>query len=258
MRSVSYIATVPAEAAQPDPNRALPARLGPAGTLKILRLLDTLVAYGRNLAALLRQHDDPGVLPWFAFAAGIFGTTNPALITVLITRGLIRAAGLQARLLAILGGENRTATRIAGGSRSPREPRAAAWLASPDWPAIYPSLDRPLTIEQETAAEIAVEDHDRPIGAILLDICLDFGIVPALMEPATWDELRLALTLYGGDPTPLEARGIASADPAAGRKSEALSATGTPGPIVATPPWPTPQQEPPPLAGGGWGRGPGP
>jgi len=57
-------------------------------------------------------------------------------------------------------------------------------------------------------AEIVAQDRDRPIGPILFDICVDLGIVPAQMDPATWDELRLALTLYGADPAPFETRAI--------------------------------------------------
>src|SRR5271167_3710731 len=95
---MSDAATAPAEAIQLDPDRAVPARLDPAGVGNILRLLGTLVTYGRNVVQTLRQHDDPDVLPGFAFLTRIFGTSNPALITVLIIRGLIRAAALQARL----------------------------------------------------------------------------------------------------------------------------------------------------------------
>jgi hypothetical protein len=91
-------------------------------------------------------------------------------------------------------------------------------------------------------ADIVAKDRDRPIGAILLDICLDLGIVPALMDPATWEELRQAITLYGGDPTPLLAGATG-----VGRKSEAHSATGTPGagqPIIVCPQWPAPSPVP--------------
>jgi hypothetical protein len=48
------------------------------------------------------------------------------------------------------------------------------------------------------------------------------------MDPATWDERRLAITLYGADPAPLTPHWPGSDE---GRKSEAHSATGTPYPI---------------------------
>jgi len=106
-------------------------------------------------------------------------------------------------------------------------------------------------------AEIVAEDRDRSIGAILLDICLDLGIVPAQMDPATWNELRLAITLCGGDPAPLLARAVASPNPAG------LAGVGTPGPgdsppipgagqpTIAYPPWPAPfPQSPAPACTG--------
>jgi len=60
-------------------------------------------------------------------------------------------------------------------------------------------------------ADIVEKDRDRPIGAILFDICRDLGIVPAQMDPATWAELSRAISLHGADPTPLEARGMDTA-----------------------------------------------
>jgi len=90
-------------------------------------------------------------------------------------------------------------------------------------------------------AEIVDQDRDREIGPILFDICVDLGIVPAQMDPATWNALRLAISLHGADPAPFEARHLDLADPAptgapgVGRKSEAHSATDTP---IVYPPWP--------------------
>ena len=83
-------------------------------------------------------------------------------------------------------------------------------------------------------AEIVDQDRDREIGPILFDICVDLGIVPAQMDPATWDALRRAIALHGADPAPFEARHLDLADPApadaapVGRKSEAHSATPAP------------------------------
>ena len=38
----------------------------------------------------------------------------------------------------------------------------------------------------------------RPIGAILADICRDFGIAPSDLDGSFWDELNLAIISYGG------------------------------------------------------------
>ena len=255
---MSDIATAPAEAVHPDPNRAVAARVDAAGAGNILRLLRTLFAYGKNLVGTLRQEHDPNDLPWYASVTNIFGTTNPALITVTIIRGLLRATALQARLS---GGLTRAsllplpllddqAGKRTNGERRPgrRQPSAAEWAIPPGWPAGVPSLDRLPTPGEEMFAEIVAEDRDRPIGAILVDICLDLGIVPALMDPATWDELCQAIILYGGDPARLLARAVDSglSDITAGQKTPDLiqqhSATGTPGPNdgIAYPPWPAP------------------
>jgi hypothetical protein len=272
----------------PDPDRAPSARLDAAGAGKILRLLRTLIAYGKNVVEKLREEDDPDDLPWYAYLTRIFGITDPAYITVVFIRGLLRATALQARLSRSLArGRNSLPPlplqegnegldllplplREGAGVRGPGrgQSRGAGLAFPPGWPAGEPSHDREPSPEEEMFADIVAKDRDRPIGAILLDICLDLGIVPDLMDPATWEELRHAITLYGGDPTPLLA-GIDSTNPTAstdvtdvtsvtgvGRKSEAHSATGTPGPtdsppipgagqpIMVCPPWPAPSPAP--------------
>ena len=236
--------TAAAAPTHPDPDRAVSARLDPAGAGNILRLLRTLIAYGRNLVETLRQERDPTDIPWHAFLTSIFGTTTPALITVTIIRGLLRLAALQARLTGSLARasllplpllDDRAEKRIDGGRRpGRRQPRAAEWSIPPGWPAAGTSLDRLPTPEEEMFGEIVEQDRDRPIDPILVDICLDLGIVPALTDPAIWDELRQAITLYGGDPVRLLARAVDSADITAGQKTPDLirrhSATGAAGP----------------------------
>jgi len=284
---MSNPATAPADAAQPDPNRAASARLDPAGAGNILRLLHILVAYGRNLVQTLRQERDPADIPWYPFLTGIFGTINRALITIVVIRGLLRALALQARFGRSLPSLPRLPlpawaaeqTR-AGGSQpsrapSPRKPRVAGWAIPPGWPPGDSSLDRlpTPTPEEEMFADIVEQDHGRPLGVILLDICLELGIVPALMDPAIWAELRLAISLHGGDPAPLTSRGMNTAAPtgAAGRNTEAHSAncppnlTDNPSPAAGSPtpdhrsqtigieypPWPAPYPQSPLPAGTG-------
>jgi len=241
-------ASAPPPPIQPGPLRAVPARLDPAATARILRLLQTLFAYGRNLVGTLRQEDYPQLLPWFPALTRIFDTTNPALTTVYMVRGLLRLAALRARLckgasfLSLDVQQHQAPTRIDRAIRpGPRRPRIAEWRTiPPGWPAGDHSLDPP-TPEEQMYAEIAAEDRNREIGPILFDICVDLGIIPARMDPATWDELRRAIALYGADPAPFETRHLDLADPAAAavpQKSEAHSATGTP--TIAYPPWPPP------------------
>jgi hypothetical protein len=243
----------------PDPDRALPARPDSAGVGNIL-LLRTLVAFGRNVVEKLRQEDDPNNLPWYALLSKLYGTTNPALITIIFIRGLLRARALQARLSSSLARDRNALlpllVRQGGGIRGPARarPPAAGAVIPLCWPSEDPSLDHLPTPEDEMFAEIAAKDRDRPVGAILLDICRDLGIVPALMDPTTWDELHLAITLYGGDPAPLLACHVGFAGPAA--FAEPHSAISTPGPgdsppipvsgrsIIAYPPWPAPPDQP--------------
>ncbi len=252
-------ATEPVAAVQPDPHRAVPPRIG-----KVLSLVRTLIAYGQNLADTLRQHaSDPQVLPCFAFVASIFGTSDLGLILARITRGLLRAAALEARL-SRRAARGRDLKPTALRPPAPPKPRAAKPATPPGQPAQAPSLDRLPTPE-----EIDAEVRRRPVGAVLVDICLDLGIVPGQLDPATWDELRRDLILYGGSLTTLvlpSERKRRSADPGSdprrvGRKSEAHSATGdspspNPGdspsfnPIPLTgppifPPWPAPSLQSP-------------
>ena len=44
----------------------------------------------------------------------------------------------------------------------------------------------------------AAEVRRRPVGAVILDICLDLGIAPCDLDRAFWDELRWAIVMYGG------------------------------------------------------------
>jgi hypothetical protein len=272
MAPMSDTAAAPPPAAiEPDPDRAVPARLDPASVGNILRLLRTLFAYGRNLVETLRREDDANDLPWYAFATRIFGTTNPALITVFVIRGLLRVAALQARLSnsfaparALLplplreGAGGRGLGRGPVRGPAPRQRHAAIWAIPPGWPAGDQSFDRPPSPEEQMYAEIVAEDRDRPIGPILFDICRDLGIVPEQMDPATWDELRLAISLHGADPAPFETRAIDSADPA---DTPSSGDSHIPNPPTADhrppaagvvyPPWPAPHPHYPAPAGTG-------
>jgi len=199
----------------PGPDRAVSARLDSAGVGNILRLLRALFAYGSNLVETLRQNDYPEVLPWYPFLATIFGSTNPALITVIVTRGLLRLTALQRRLSSSLAcarysllrlplRDDRPAKRIDGGRRpGGGQSHAAGSAIPPGRSAGETSLGREPTPEQEIFAEIVERDRDRQIAAILLDICLNLGIVSPLMEPATRGELVHDLTRYGSDPATL-------------------------------------------------------
>ncbi len=231
-------ATAPVAAVQPDPPRAVPPRIG-----QVLGLVRTLIAYGQSLADTLRQHAaDPHVLPCFAFVANIFGTTDLAPILASIGRGRLRAAALEDRLhRRAARGQDLTPTPIR--LPSPRKPRTPK-------PAIPPAED-PSLARLPTPEEIVAKDRRRPIGAVLVDICLDLGIAPGQMDRATWDELRDAVIEYGGSLVTLlfsRARRQLSANPAASPDIGPIPITG---PTIAFPAWPVPfPQSPAPACTG--------
>ena len=231
--------TAPTELLQPDPtDRALPPCVG-----KFLALLHTLIAYGRNLTDTLRRHPgDPRILPCFAYVARTFVTGDLTLILARITRGLLRAAALEERLrrLAACGQDLRDPSR----APSPPKPRKKRARKKPPArlhdPARDPSLDAPLTLEQ-----IAAEDRRRPIGAVLVDICLDLGIAQGQMDRVTWKELYFLIISYGGNTGTLflsPIRRLRNFDPAAFRDLPSpVDDNGHP--VVVYPEWPAPPSQ---------------
>jgi hypothetical protein len=49
-----------------------------------------------------------------------------------------------------------------------------------------------------TPEEIAALLRRRPLGAVIVDICHDLGIMPGDVDPELWCELRAAIIEYGG------------------------------------------------------------
>ena len=110
-----------------------------------------------------------------------------ALILSRIAVALLRADALEARLL-------RSAARPDPKPRPPhapsqRAPRAARRQAEP---AAQPD---PCLARMPTTAQIAAEIRRRPIGAVLVDICRDLGI---MADHPLWRELHPAIILHGG------------------------------------------------------------
>jgi hypothetical protein len=147
----------------------------------LLGLVRVLMDFGRHLATTLQQrtaHTD------LTQIIRHFGTSDIALIFARITRGLMRATALETRLA---GRRDRQPTAPS----TPRQPRipqpadrgATAAAADPD-PARLPSPE-----------EIAAEIRRRPFGAVIADICRDFGIVPT--NPL-WLELSCTIVANGG------------------------------------------------------------
>ena len=106
----------------PDPHQDRPAAGAdaPSRTGRLLTLVRTLIDYGRHLAATLQQHTSATDL---AEVTQHFGTIDIGEILARITRGLLRAAALEARLISRPVREPAAPATLT--TPSPRQPRAA-------------------------------------------------------------------------------------------------------------------------------------
>ena len=192
MSAASITAALPDRpGSPPDPPRDPAAASAPAPTRtgRLFGLVRKLIDYGKDLAHTLQQRTAATNL--FTIARH-FGTSDIALILARITRGLLLANALEARLV----------------SRPVREVAATALVRAPP--------DRPRRTAQPaahcaggaasglalvpTAHQIAAALRHRPVGAVIADICRDLGIVPA--HPL-WREVMLVITEHGGSITKL-------------------------------------------------------
>jgi hypothetical protein len=179
---------MPAAANPPDPTTQ-PAPWPPStdrrGNLaRLLGLVRKLIDYGKDLATAVRER---GLTDCPAGASARFGTRDIALILRRIAVALLRADALEARLL-------RSAARPDPKPRPPRAPsqRAPHTARREAEPAAHPD---PRLARLPTPEQIAAEIRRRPIGAVLVDICRDLGI---MADHPLWRELNLAIIVHGG------------------------------------------------------------
>ena len=174
---------------RPDPHQDRPATGAdaPTRTGRLLGLLRTLIDYGRQLAGTLQQRT---AATDTADVTRDFGTFDIGEILARIARGLLRAAALETRLSSRLA-RQQAAPAAVPSARSPRQPRAAPPVDRITRAAADPGLAR-----LPTAEYIAAEVRRRPVGAVIADICRDFGIVPS--NPL-WRELSLVIIENGGN-----------------------------------------------------------
>ena len=172
---------------RPDPHQDRPPTTAdaPTRTNRLLGLVRALIDYGKQLATTLQQRTAATNL---ADITHPFGTIDIGKIIACITRGLLRAAALEARLTARLA--RQPAAPSAHSAPSPRQPRAA--------PPVDPSASAadPRLARLPTPADIAAQVRRRPVGAVIADICRDLGIVTS--HPL-WRELSLAIIGNGGN-----------------------------------------------------------
>jgi hypothetical protein len=180
----------PTDRSDPHQDRPVAGAEAPSRTGKLLGLVRKLIDYGKDLANTLQQRTAATNL---VLVTRAFGTKDIAFILARITRGLLRAAALEARVISRIAEE---AKRPAAASAPPpRQPRAAQPADRCPGPA-----DDPRLACLPTPEEIAAEVRRRPIGAVLADICRDLGILPS--HPL-WRELNLAIMDNGGNATAL-------------------------------------------------------
>jgi hypothetical protein len=170
-----------------EPSVPAPAALGENRPSRFGRVLDVvrkLIDYGKELATTLQRRATTDL----AAVTRPFGTRDIGLILARITRGLLLANALEARVVELAARRPDAPPRPA---RAPaqRPPRAApATMSSND--AADPRLALLPTPEQ-----IAAEVRRRPIGSVIADICRDLGILPT--HPL-WQELSVAIVWHGG------------------------------------------------------------
>ena len=119
--------STPSQATPPDPHWDRPdARAGAASrTGQLLGLLRKLIDYGKQLAGTLRQRLPTDPTTYCVMRYG-FATGDLALILARITRGLLLAGALEARLIQRAAREQDAPPASAPArAASPRKPRAA-------------------------------------------------------------------------------------------------------------------------------------
>jgi hypothetical protein len=188
---VSDALTAAARADLPDPHQDRPAAGAPSRTGRILGFVRRLIHYGKGVAGVLRQHvsvPNPAIV---AREFGThFGTSDIALILARITRGLLLAAALQARLISDFARKQKQSPAPILSPRKPHPARPAVARAprrAEDDPAS-------LLARMPTAEEIAAQVRRRPVEAVIADICSDLGIVTT--NPL-WRELRDVVSFSG-------------------------------------------------------------
>jgi hypothetical protein len=192
MSAASTTAALPDRPGSPPDPRLDPAAASAPATSRTGRLfglLRKLIDYGKDLAHTLQQRTAATTL--FTIARH-FGTRDIALILARITRGLLLANALEARLVC------RPVRKVAAPAPVRAPPDRARRTAQPAAHCAGGAASGLALVP--TAEAIAAALRHRPVGAVIADICRDLGIVPA--HPL-WREVMLVVTEHGGSITKL-------------------------------------------------------
>ena len=171
----------------PPQNPAAPSLPDLAAVLGLVRYL---IGFACRWADRLRE----GSLPEHEYRARTsrFATTDVTQILLRMFRGLRRAVALEA-ILAARAQRGRELKVAPIRFDLPRLPGAEPRLRPPRPPL-------PLDPSDE---EIAADVMRRPVGAVLVDICRDLGIVGGELGPEMHGVLSRAVMFYGGNLTRL-------------------------------------------------------
>jgi hypothetical protein len=185
----------------PDPqlDRADTGTPAPNRAGRLLGFLRKVIGYGKELAASLQQRAAP-CPEHVVRVMRDFGTADIGLILASITRALLRAAALEARV-ASRGDQpdDVPAPARAIPERLPRPTPRHTRL-----PAGQSDTDAdPRIVRMPTPEKIAAQIRRRPAGAVLADICFDLGI--GTNHPL-WPELRSVINENGGNAVALMLR----------------------------------------------------
>lgn len=169
----------------PPPDRAAGNATATTRTGRLLGLLRRMVDHGRALIGALQQcptAEAPAVI------ARNFGTVNVAVILLRILRGLRLASALEARLVA-------RPLRQAAEPAAAQPPSGRVRHTAPS-AARRPSRAASQLPEIPTAEDIAEAVRHGSVGAVIADICRDFGII---QSHPLWGEIMMAVTEFGGN-----------------------------------------------------------
>ena len=196
---------------QTNPPPAANATAMPERTAHLLSILDLLLEYGRHIADTLRCR---AAAPHFAFIARGFSNTQLAVILLHLYRGIMRARALRSVLLAraargrdiaapvsryyVVGGPDDPAQQPAS---APSEPGPAPDQPAARRPARKAAAAEPLRqfSQLPSMEELEADARRRPTGQVMIDICLDLGVVPGLCHARFWSELWNVIIWYDGN-----------------------------------------------------------
>jgi hypothetical protein len=173
----------------------------PSRSGRLLALVRKLWDYGMQFTASLRQQPATSAAGKTHLVRS-FGTSIVQVILIRIALGMKRTRFLAERITL-------SATQIDAGSqpepelptRAPRAPSAATQpRAKKPWPEHPPSDEAlALIVRLPTVDQIARKVLREPIGKILADICADICRDLGISRGhPLWDELRAAITEFGG------------------------------------------------------------